>query len=151
MTKLIIFLFVFICMSCAFFISPKVRYTIENRTSKDMNILVYSKAILLNAIAINKQSKFDTTRGYPSPGSNGQTSPFDYEKVDSIVVLFSDKKAIKYYCNGERLLSGTASGLNCKWDKSPMDFNYEKADKLKPITYKSLIYDESDYQKAKPL
>ncbi|CAH0997979.1 hypothetical protein EMA8858_04114 [Emticicia aquatica] len=116
-----------------------------------MSILVYSKSKLLNNISINKQSKFDTIRGYGSPGINGQNSPFDSEQVDSIIVLFSDKNAIKYYCNGELLISGTINGLACKWDKSPMDFNYGKTNNLKSTTYKSLVYDESDYQKAKPL
>ncbi|GGD72861.1 hypothetical protein GCM10011514_41200 [Emticicia aquatilis] len=114
-------------------------------------MLVYSKSILLNSISIRNQSKFDTTLTFGSPGSNGQNSPFNSEKVDSIIVLFSDKRIIRYYCDGKILLSGTINGLNCKWDKSPMDFRFDKTNKFKPVTYKSLIYDESDYQKAKPL
>jgi hypothetical protein len=113
-------------------------------------MFVYSKSMLLNSVSIKSQSKFDTTKSYQYPG-DGESSPFDLRKIDSIVVLFSDKKAIKYYCNGELFISGTINGPNCKWDKSPMDFIYDKTNNFKSTTYRSLVYDESDYQKAKPL
>jgi len=99
MTKIIaIFvLFVFIT-SCGVMVRPKIKFILKNDTSKDLNLKVFGKSKLLSNINIKSQSSFDTTVTYASPGSNNQNSPFDVEKVDSIVVVFSDSKAIITVC-----------------------------------------------------
>jgi hypothetical protein len=130
-----------IAAGCSFFVRPKVTFEIENNTSKDLNMKVFSKSRLLNDISIKALSKYDTTITYGDPGDNGQQTPFAYEIVDSIVVIMGNSKVIKYYCDGEVL-----SRI-----KNPLDFEYSKTSQVKSTTTKRLVYDESDFSKAEPL
>lgn len=115
-----------------------------------MKILVYGKSKLLHSVAIKNQEKFDTTVTYASPGSNGQSSPFNEERVDSLIILFSDGKAIEFYCEGRLLVSAGAFSPKCRYGKIPTDFGSGtfKAKKSSQTNIKTLVYDESDYLKA---
>ena len=95
MTKIIaIFILLLNVISCGVLVRPKITFEIENETSQDLNLKVFGKSRLLNSIKIKSQSSFDTTVTYASPGSNNQNSPFDNDKVDSIVVIFETNKII---------------------------------------------------------
>ena len=149
--KISLMLLVLIAASCSFFIRPKITFEIENNTSKDLNMKVFSKSKLLNDISIKALSKYDTTITYGDPGDNGQQTPFNYEIVDSIVVIIGNSKVIKYYCNGE-VLSRININSDCfKIKKNPLDFEYYDINKIKSTTTKRLVYDESDFSKAEPL
>lgn len=152
MTKISSLWFLFLIVSgCSFFIRPKVTFEIENNTSKDLNMKVFSKSKLLNDISIKALSKYDTTITYGDPGDNGQLIPFNYEIVDSIVVIIGNSKVIKYYCNGE-VLSRISINSDCfKIKKNPLNFDYIGINQMKSTTTKRLVYDENDYSSADPL
>jgi len=148
-TKIIAVSILFLTViSCGVLVRPKITFEIENKTSQDLNLQVFGRSKLLSNINIKSQSSFDTTVTYASPGSNNQNSPFDNEKVDSIVVIFKTNKIIKYYCK-ERLLYGVPYTDSCIVNgKSPMIF-YDKSSNKNHKT-KNFIYEESDYKSAKP-
>lgn len=149
--KSLLLLLVLISAGCSFFVRPKVTFEIENNTSKDLNMKVFSKLRLLNDISIKALSKYDTTITYGDPGDNGQQTPFAYEIVDSIVVIMGNSKVIKYYCDGE-VLSRININSDCfKIKKNPLDFEYSKTSQVKFTTTKRLVYDESDFSNAEPL
>jgi hypothetical protein len=125
-------------------VRPKIKFILKNDTSKDLNLKVFGKSKLLSNINIKSQSSFDTTVTYASPGSNNQNSPFDVEKVDSIVVVFSDSKAIITVCKLDTVIR------DC-WNNTPMFFTLKSTKKLKPESSKVFAYEEKDYADAKPL
>lgn len=149
MTKIIaIFILLLNVISCGVLVRPKITFEIENETSQDLNLKVFGKSRLLNSIKIKSQSSFDTTVTYASPGSNNQNSPFDNDKVDSIVVIFETNKIIKYYCDG-RLLYGVPYTDSCIVNgKSPMVFYYENSKKNHKT--KTFVFEEFDYKNARP-
>lgn len=137
-------------ISCGVLVRPRIVFEIENKTSQDLNLQVFSKSKLLSNINIRSQSSFDTTVTYASPGSNNQSSPFDEEKVDSIVVIFKTNKMITYYCDG-RVLAGVPYKDSCVVNgKGPVFFNYQSSKRFKQIKTKNFVFQESDYEKAKP-
>jgi hypothetical protein len=148
MTKIItIFILFLTVISCGVLVRPKITFEIENKTSQDLNLQVFGKSKLLSSINIKSKSSYDTTVTYASPGSNNQNSPFDNDKVDSIVVFFRPNKIIKYYCDG-RLLYGVPYTDSCIVNgKSPMIFYDESSKKNHKI--KNFVYEESDYDSAK--
>lgn len=149
MTKITAIFILFLTVSsCWSLVRPKIIFEIENKTSHDLNLQVFGKSKLLSNINIKSQSSFDTTVTYASPGSNNQNSPFDNEKVDSIVVIFKTNKMITYYCD-RRLLAGIPYKDSCVVDgKGPVFFN-DKSSK-KHIKTKNFVYEESDYDNARP-
>lgn len=149
--KFLLLLLVLIASSCSFFVRPKVKFEIENKTSKNLNLKVFSKSKLLNDISIKALSKYDTTVTYGDPGDNGQQTPFNYEIVDSIIVNFDNLKQIKYYCNGE-VLSSISINSDCfKVKKNPLNFDYIGNNNWKSTSTKLLIFDENDFSMAEPL
>ncbi len=149
MTRIIAISLLFLTViSCGVLVRPKVTFEVENKTSQDLNIQVFGKSKLLHNINVKSQSSFDTTVTYASPGSNNQNAPFDNEKVDSIVVIFKNNKMITYYCDG-RLLAGVPYTDSCiVKGRNPMVF-YNKSSKKRDKT-KNLVYEEDDYNDAKP-
>jgi hypothetical protein len=137
-------------ISCGVLVRPRIVFEIENKTSQDLNLQIFGKSKLLHNINIKSQSSFDTTVTYASPGSNNQNSPFDNEKVDSIVVIFKTNKMITYYCD-RKLLVGVPYKDSCVVDgKGPVFFNDKSSKPFKQIKTKNFVYEESDYEKAKP-
>jgi hypothetical protein len=133
-------------ISCGVLVKPKRTFEIENKTSQDLNLRVFGDSKLLNDIYIESQSKFDTTIVQYSVAGNDKSTPFNIEKVDSIVVIFNTNRIIKYYCDG-RLLYGVSSTDSCIIDgKSPMYFSYKNS--KKNIKTMNFVYEESDYESA---
>jgi hypothetical protein len=136
---------------CSFFVRPKVTYEIENKTTKNLNLKIFSKSKLLNNISISALSKYDTTITFSDPGDNGQSSPFDSLIVDSITVTFDNSKIIKYYCDGE-ILHKVGFNSDClKNKKNLLDFNFVELNQIKSTTIKRLIFDENDFIGADPI
>lgn len=135
-------LLVVISFSCAFLIVPKTNFTIKNNTSKDLKLQLFSKSELMYNISIKSYASFDTV------GAGSPPPPFNQEKVDSMIVLFSDAKLLIYPC--EPYVVGNS--IYCKWpEKSPMQFTDTKYYKFKPIRDSFFTIDESDYANSKPL
>ncbi len=149
MTKIITISVLFLAViSCGTLVKPKIMFEIENKTSQDLNLQLFGKSRLLNDINIKSQGKFDTTLVQYSVAGFDKPTPFDIEKVDSIVVIFKSNRMIKYYCD-ERLLYRVPSREKCIVNgKSPMLF-YHK-DVKKNIKIMNFVYEESDYDDAKP-
>lgn len=148
MTKIsAIFVLFLTVISCGVLVRPQITFEIENKTSQDLNLQVFGKSKLLNNINIKSQNKFDTTLVQYSVAGNDKSTPFDIEKVDSIVVIFKTNKMIKYYCD-KRLLYGIPYKDSCIVNgKSPMIF-YDKSFKKHHRTM-NFVYEESDYDDAK--
>jgi hypothetical protein len=141
-------LLLFVSFSCAFLIVPKINFTIKNNTSKDLKLQLFSKSELIYNINIKSYASFDTTRLGSSSGAPPPPTPFNEEKVDSMIVLFSDAKLLIYHC--EPMVIGNS--MYCKWpNKNPFVFTLTKTYKLKPVQEMLFTIDESDYANAKPL
>lgn len=146
MIKLSKIYIIFICTSCTFFVRPKDTYILKNDTNKDIEISFYNKSKLERKLQIKSKTQFDSTflsqRGSVS-------SPFPLE-IDSVVIKFTINKYIRQYCNGIKLCCQVA---NCKIEKNLLNFedatieNNRRIDKITKI----IAFDESDYQRAKPL
>jgi hypothetical protein len=148
MTKIIAIFILFLTVSsCWSLVKPKRTFEIKNKTSQDLNLQVFGRSKLLNNINIKSQSKFDTTLVQSSVSGNDKSTPFDIEKVDSIVVIFKPNRMIKYYCD-KRLLYGNSKDSCIVDGKSPMFFSYKSS--KKNIKTMSFVYEEDDYNDAKP-
>jgi hypothetical protein len=146
MTKLITFLLIFICFSCSFLVQPKETFVIKNQTSKDIKILFFIKSALTESVDIIAGKQYEKEINIMI-GST--TSPFN-EKTDSLIVKFSDNKYLRQYCQG---LSLYGNFDKCFYEKNLMDFatgSYVKS-KISGKVTRTITFDESDYQRAKPL
>jgi hypothetical protein len=137
--------------SCAFFIKPQVTFIIKNESSKDLKLLLHEKGQIIESISIKMGEHFERTNSF-RPGNMVEYTPFDGEKIDSLVILFIDGKGIIQYCNGEGLHTAITNP-DCRPDKNIFDFNTGSQTKKKSADKytKIIAFDDSDYLKASDL
>jgi hypothetical protein len=149
-----ILILVHLLANCSFLIRPQIRCVLENDTDKTITVLFYAKSEgaiiftqtkLVETLIIKPKSRYEEILKVNRPGDN--LNPFP-EYTDSVIINFDDKKYIRLYCDGRRLLSsGGCNGKN-RYNLC----NFQTGDDLeskKPV-YKSKIikYSEADYEKA---
>lgn len=147
MSKIVVFALIFIILGCTFFVVPRETFIIKNETNKAMKISFFSKSVLLESVEIEAHKQFQKT--IKEVGRLGITSPFN-NKTDSLIILFSDKKYLSQYCQG---LVFYGNFGKCYYEKNLLDFasGVRLRKKISGKTTNIITFDESDYQKAKPL
>lgn len=147
-TVIVLGIQVLIVSSCSFFVYPKVTFIIENVSPTDLKILFYEKGTLFDSVAIKRNEHYEKTSTF-RPGNMSEYTPFDGEKIDSLVILFSDGKRIIQYCNGYPLHSAITNP-DCRPEKNLMDFETGTSEKkkLRDKYTKTITFEDTDYQQA---
>ena len=130
-----------------FLINPEVTFIIRNESAKDLAILTYTKSMLTDSVYIKSGQEYKHRTKYREGGVD-DVSPFG-RQVDSLVVAFSDGRALIHYCSGD-ILFLTNNKPDCGFGKNLMNFYAGSAQVItkKDKTTKTIVLDNSDYDKA---
>lgn len=133
-------------LGCDLYFGGKRVFVIENQSSYPLLIEEYIKNVKQQHINIASKDFYSRT----FKGGGNVYSPFNYEKVDSFVIIFDNKKFLYQACNGVSLINVLAN-KECYFEKNLTDFNFGKSSSRgATITY-THTFDDTDYAKAQDI
>lgn len=144
---ILIFIIATFMLGCTMLIEPKVKFILRNDSDYDMKIKFFEKSIILDSLNIESQNQYVSEKF--DSDHEGNITPFNTFS-DSIVILFSNKKYIVQYCEGQKL---HYNFIKCgKISKNLMDFGLgkKKLNKLTGNYNLTITFDNLDYEKAIP-